>query len=89
MLGFIANVVNNPDGYGKAYPYDLTTSTNFMDYNIEQQASICADYWAVLQPTDTRFCSNPPSPTVSDYAGLMAQVQNPNASQAAAPQAGS
>ena len=32
MLGFIANVVNNPDGYGKAYPYDLTTSTN---YNLE------------------------------------------------------
>jgi hypothetical protein len=84
ILGALANYVKNGGDYGKSYPYDLTASTDFMDYNIEQQASICADYWAVLNNTDTRQCTNPSSPKVADYAGLIAQVQNPKGASAGA-----
>jgi len=31
--------------YGRAYPYDLSDSDDFTDYNIEQQASIIEDWW--------------------------------------------
>jgi hypothetical protein len=84
ILGALANYVKNGGDYGKSYPYDLTASTDFMDYNIEQQASICADYWAVLNNTDTRQCTNPSNPKDSDYAGLIAQVQNPKGASAGA-----
>ena len=34
--------------YEKAYPYDPTPDKNLSDFNIEQQASIMADYRALL-----------------------------------------
>ena len=82
ILGALANFITHPGAYRDSYKYDLTTSTNFLDYNIEQQASICADYWAVLNNTDTRNCTNPASPKISDYTGFMAQVQNAKAAPA-------
>jgi hypothetical protein len=34
--------------YEKAYPYDLSDSDDFTDFNIEQQASIIEDFWRVV-----------------------------------------
>ena len=34
--------------YEKAYPYDLSDSDDFSDYNIEQQASIIEDFYYVV-----------------------------------------
>ena len=84
ILGWLACVLTHPRDYGLNYPYDLTTSGNFFDYNIEQQASMCADYWEVLNSGPTRYCTNPSSPQISNYAGLIAQVQNAAAANATA-----
>jgi hypothetical protein len=64
------------DYVDKMYPYDLTRYQRFKDYNIEQQASIVADYWAVSFSRPARHCLKPKSPTDSDYTYLMMQVQN-------------
>ncbi len=50
----------------------------FYDYNIEQQASIVADYWAVSVKRRAYFCTNPKVPEASDYYDLISQVQNPS-----------
>jgi hypothetical protein len=76
IIGALANEATFSN-YDDSYPYDLTTSTNFLDYNIEQEASIVADYWAVSNSQSARKCTNPASPTVSSYLGLMGQVWRP------------
>jgi hypothetical protein len=43
------------DYVDKMYPYDLTLYKRFKDYDIEQQASIVADYWAVSHFKARRF----------------------------------
>jgi hypothetical protein len=73
--GWIYGVIKHGSDYEKNYPYDLTSSTRFKDYNIEQQASIVADYWAVSNSKPARHCVNPRSPQDSDYWNLMLQVQ--------------
>ena len=60
----------------KMYPYDLTQFKRFKSYNIEQQASIVADYWAVSVSKPALHCLKPKSPKDSDYWGLMMQVQH-------------
>ncbi len=79
ILGWLGGVFSHPIDYGLNYPYDLTTSGSFWDYNIEQEASIVADYWAVSNGQSTKYCTNPSSPATSDYAGLINQVRNANA----------
>jgi hypothetical protein len=83
ILGWLANVarmLSHLSGdYGITYPYDLTSSGNFWDYNIEQQASIVADYWAVMNSKSAHYCTNPSSPSAGDYAGFINQVKNANA----------
>jgi len=76
ILGWLAGVFRHPTDYGLNYAYDLSTSGNFNDYNIEQQASIVADYWAVNNSQSAQHCTNPASPQVSDYSSLINQVQN-------------
>jgi hypothetical protein len=74
--GWIENVMRHPVDYGLNYPYDLMKSDDFYDYNIEQQASIVADYWAVSASYRARYCRNPGSPKPSDYYGFISQVQS-------------
>jgi hypothetical protein len=50
-----AGFFRHPTNYGLNYAYDLTTSNRFSDYNIEQQASIVADYWAVSNGQSPRY----------------------------------
>jgi hypothetical protein len=64
------------DYVDKMYPYDLTRYKRFKDYNIEQQASIVADYWAVNNSKPALHCLKPRSPKDSDYWDLMMQVQH-------------
>jgi len=77
MNGFLENVMRHPFDYDLNYPYDLMKSTDFYDYNIEQQASIVADYWAVSVQYRAQYCTNPKSPQPSDYYYFIAEVQNP------------
>ncbi len=39
--------ISNGFSYGDSYPYDLASSKDLDDYNMEQQAAIVADYWSV------------------------------------------
>lgn len=80
VIGFLENLYNFgiSDGNQYAqytYDYSLRTSNDFNDYNIEQQASIIADYWAVKNGHSAQHCTNPASPKLSDYSGLINQVQ--------------
>jgi hypothetical protein len=73
---------NNCTGYEKLYAYDLTMSTSLFDYNIEQAASIFADYWSLSNGVtlsngkNTLYCNNS-NPQVSSYSGFISQMQNP------------
>jgi hypothetical protein len=77
ISGFLQNVMVHPVDYGLNYPYDLTKSDDFYDYNIEQEASIVADYWAVSVGKSAVYCTNPKPPKREDYYPLIALVQNP------------
>jgi hypothetical protein len=73
---------NNCTGYEKLYAYDLTMSTSLFDYNIEQAASIFADYWSLsngvmLSNGKNTLYSNNSNPQVSSYSGFISQMQNP------------
>jgi hypothetical protein len=76
IIGWLGGVFRHPIDYGLNYSYDLRDHSSFWAYNIEQQASIVADYWAVSNGRSDKYCTNPLSPTTSDYAGLINQVQN-------------
>ena len=61
--------------YTKAYPYDLTPGKRFTDFNIEQQASIVADYWALLTKKLVPQNNNNPKATLADYTDVIKQLQ--------------
>lgn len=60
--------------YAKAYPYDLNPGDSLSNFNIEQQASIVADYWALTNNLDPQSNKNPKA-TVDDYAAVIAELQ--------------
>lgn len=62
--------------YRRAYPYDLRPGKNLIDYNIEQQASIIADYWALLTRKLRPQDNNNTQTTLNDYAELIAQLNS-------------
>ncbi len=70
--------MKHPVDYSLNYYYDLMKSDDYYDYNIEQQASIVADYWAVSASKSAQYCTNPKPPQRSDYYDLIWQVQNPS-----------
>jgi len=78
VSGWVRNVMRHPVNYGLNYYYDLMKSDDYYDYNIEQQASIVADYWAVSVSKSAVYCTNPRTPQPSDYYDLIWQVQNPS-----------
>jgi len=78
ISGWLQNVMRHPVDYSLNYYYDLMKSDDFYDYNIEQQASIVADYWAVSVSKLAEYCTNPRPPKASDYYDLISQVQNPS-----------
>jgi hypothetical protein len=60
--------------YDAAYPYDLTTSSSLGSFNIEQQASIVADYWYVSISQSPRY-NNGSDSSLTTYQNFIAQVQ--------------
>lgn len=66
--------------YANAYPYDLTPGKNLTDFNIEQQASIVADYWALLTKKLAPQNNNNPKAIVGDYNAVIDQLQKSGAS---------
>jgi hypothetical protein len=60
--------------YANAYPYDLATEKNLIDFNIEQQASVVADYWALANNLAPLNNKNKKA-TVSDYGAFIDQLQ--------------
>jgi hypothetical protein len=62
--------------YLNAYPYTLLAGRKFLDYNIEQQASIVADYWIRVAGKSLPLQNNTnPSATLADYADVVSQFQ--------------
>jgi hypothetical protein len=77
ISGWLQNVMRHPVNYELNYYYDLMKSDDFYDYNIEQQASMVADYWAVSVSKRAVYCTNPKPPQREDYFDFISQVQNP------------
>jgi hypothetical protein len=62
------------DSYEDAYNYDLSESTNLRSYNIEQQASIIADYWYVVNGHSPKHNIGTRK-TLADYQLFIDRVQ--------------
>jgi hypothetical protein len=77
VSGWAQNVMRHPVNYGLNYYYDMMKSDDFYDYNIEQQAAMVADYWAVSVSKSAVYCTNPKPPQPKDYFDFIYQVQNP------------
>jgi hypothetical protein len=89
VIGWLANVIGRDAiDYDKNYYYDLTKSTDFGDYNIEQQAAIIADYWAIsngqplMRGNSGPYCQNA-NPQVAMYAPFIEKVRHPEPPQPA------
>ena len=77
VLGWLSNLVfRDAVDYDKNYYYDLTKSSDFWDYNIEQQASIVADFWAVSNSQNASKYCQPAGAQASSFSGFITQVQN-------------
>ena len=70
----------NGKTYEDAYPYSLRTNTRFMAYNIEQQASIIADYWYFVTksqlPPKNILRNIDANINVSDYDSVIKEFQS-------------
>jgi hypothetical protein len=68
---FVSNI---KCGYGAAYPYDLESSKDLSGFNIEQQAAIVADYWAMTQGLKPGYNSDP-EPRLTDHVRYIDQLR--------------
>jgi hypothetical protein len=73
--GAIGLFLQTGGAYTNAYPYDLTPGKDLTDFNIEQQASIVADYWALLTKKLAALKNNNKKATVGDYSAVIDQLQ--------------
>jgi hypothetical protein len=62
-------------GYDGSYPYSLKSYNDLTKFNIEQQASIVADYW-VMTKSARPIRNTDPNPAVTDYWPYIRQLQN-------------
>lgn len=62
--------------YANAYPYDLAPGKKLDDFNIEQQASIVADFWALATKKLSAQNNNNAKATVGDYVDLIDEARN-------------
>ncbi len=63
-----------PIKYDDAYNYFLIKDKPFLSYNIEQQASIVADYWALFHGNDSYY-NRDPGPRPSDYVNVIKAIK--------------
>jgi hypothetical protein len=64
----------NGRSYDDAYFYDLSESTNLRSYNLEEQASIIADYWYVLNGHFPKYNTGHKKYSLVDYQPFIVQV---------------
>jgi hypothetical protein len=74
ILYAIGNWISHGFDYSAAYPYDLSDSTDFDDYNFEQQASIVGDFWYVSNSKEPRKNTGSDK-SLRSYMNLVVQVQ--------------
>jgi len=74
-LSAVGLFIGKAGQYENAYPYDLTPKKSFLAFNIEQQASIVADYWALNNNKNVALRNNDPQPALADYWDLIRQLQ--------------
>ncbi len=70
ILEAIGLGIQKMGNYGASYAYALTPTSNFGDFNLEQQASIVADYWILTKggiPQDNLA----KAPKLIDYTSTM------------------
>ena len=75
VWGAVGAFIETLGDYSKAYAYSLSSSKSFGDYNLEQQAAIVADYWAVSSGLLKAQCNSNATSSVADYSRLIAEVQ--------------
>jgi hypothetical protein len=69
--------VSKAGNYQQAYPYDLMPGKDLMEYNFEQQASIIADYWALLtKRLQPQYNNKIGQAILSDYTEVIAQLHH-------------
>ena len=61
--------------YEAAYPYDLVPGKSLTEYNMEQQASIIADYWALFTNQHKVRDNRNTQATIDGYLPLIAELQ--------------
>jgi len=61
--------------YNAAYPYDLIPGRRLTEYNMEQQASIVADYWALLTKQHFVQDNKNKQAAITEYLPLIAELQ--------------
>jgi hypothetical protein len=74
IAGAIYAWLSSGCNYSDAYSYDLTTSGSLGSFNIEQQASIVADYWYVSISQPPRYNTGSDS-SLATYQNLINHVQ--------------
>jgi hypothetical protein len=62
--------------YGEGYPYSLRSGRKFLQFNIEQQASIVEDYWRLTQSQPPPYVNTDPNPTLSEYRACIDELQH-------------
>jgi hypothetical protein len=68
-------IANIRGPYEEAYKYSLATRQPFLSYNIEQQASIVADYWGWARQITLSSYNRDKTPQLSDYDEAIRTVQ--------------
>jgi hypothetical protein len=75
VIGAISVWVKCKRNYQDGYPYRLADSKSLRSFNIEQQASIVADYWYMTQSIKPIYCKDP-TPRLEDFQPYIDQVRS-------------
>ena len=77
ILGFVGTWLHMTvtlRSYDDAYYYDLSDSSNLMGYNLEQRASIIADFWYISKGYPPKY-NNGSKKSLADYQPFIVQVR--------------
>jgi hypothetical protein len=66
--------LRHPFHYDRAYPYNLSDSSKFSSYNMEQQASIVEDWWRVTNNVSPG-ANTGTATSLSDYQPFIDQIR--------------
>src|SRR5216110_3697124 len=81
IFGAIPTWLQGGGNYMQGYYYDLVAGKGLTDYNMEQQAAIVGDYWALLSGKMLPLFAKNTNAVSGDYDLLMAQLWSSGPSQ--------